>query len=242
MSTYTTSSSAVIECTAISKVYKQGEESVSVLNDVSFTINRGDCVAIVGASGAGKSTLLNLLGGLDNCSSGQVKLLGHDLAVMNQAQLAKLRNEELGFVYQFHHLLSEFDALENTAMPLLIRGLKRKQAFIEATDMLEKVGLKNRLHHRPSELSGGERQRVAIARALVAKPSCVLMDEPTGNLDEQTADKIQNLLVELNQQLAISFVLVTHDMHIARQQNRILQLHDGHLTELDPAMEINAHV
>ena len=224
---------AVISCQSVSKAYQQGKQAVQVLEDISFTINRGDSIAIVGSSGAGKSTLLNLLGGLDNCTEGTVSILGHNLATMKQNQLARLRNEEIGFVYQFHHLLSEFDALENAAMPLLIRGMKRKQAFAEAAVILERVGLDQRFHHRPSELSGGERQRVAIARALVAKPSCVLMDEPTGNLDEHTAQQVQQLLHELNQQLSISFVLVTHDMHIARQQKRILQLHDGRLKEID---------
>lgn len=222
----------VIDCSHVSKSYMQGKQEVCVLNDLSFKIYRGDSIAIVGASGAGKSTLLNLLGGLDSCTRGKVSLLGNDLAVMKQTALAKLRNQEIGFVYQFHHLLSEFNALENAAMPLLIRGMKRKLAFKEAADILERVGLAARLQHRPSELSGGERQRVAIARALVAKPSCVLMDEPTGNLDEQTAEQVQTLLVELNQQFSTSFVLVTHDMHIARQQKRMLQLHEGRLTEV----------
>ena len=223
----------VIQCQGVSKYYLQGKEKVVVLNDISFAITQGESVAIVGASGAGKSTLLNLLGGLDDCSSGTVELIGKNLEDLSQKQMAKMRNEEIGFVYQFHHLLSEFTALENTAMPLLIRGLKRKDAYQQATTMLDKVGLSSRITHRPSQLSGGERQRVAIARALVTKPSCVLMDEPTGNLDEKTAEHIQQLLQSLNSELSISFILVTHDMRIAHQQQRILQLHEGQLTQIE---------
>lgn len=231
--TQPTSSQPVISCQHVSKVYQQGSESITVLDNVCFDIQRGESIAIVGASGAGKSTLLNLLGGLDTCSHGHVEVQGKNLALLNNKQMARTRNLELGFVYQFHHLLSEFDALENAAMPLLIRGLKRAEAFDKASILLQQVGLGQRLKHRPSELSGGERQRVAIARALVAEPSCVLMDEPTGNLDEQTAEHIQRLLLQLNDELATSFILVTHDRTIAKQQQRILQLHDGHLTELD---------
>lgn len=222
----------VIQCESVSKFYRQGSAKVQVLDNISFTIQQGESVAIVGASGAGKSTLLNLLGGLDSCSAGDVNIKGQSLATLSAKQLSKVRNEDIGFVYQFHHLLSEFDARENAAMPLLIRGLSRKQAFAAAEHLLDQVGLGNRFKHRPSELSGGERQRVAIARALVAEPSCVLMDEPTGNLDEKTAEHIQQLLLQLNQRLSTSFILVTHDMHIARQQQRMLQLHEGRVLEL----------
>ncbi|CAA0091676.1 Lipoprotein-releasing system ATP-binding protein LolD [BD1-7 clade bacterium] len=227
-------SQAVIECQNVSKHYRQGNETLHVLKDISFVVEQGDSVAIVGASGAGKSTLLNLLGGLDFCDAGSVSVLNKDLAKISKDKLAELRNREVGFVYQFHHLLTEFSALENAAMPLLIRGEKRKAAYSTARQILERVGLGARANHRPSELSGGERQRVAIARALVGTPSCVLMDEPTGNLDEATADTIQQLLISLNQDLGTSFIVVTHDKTIARQQKRILQLHEGQLQEITP--------
>ncbi len=230
----------VIRCENVSKSYQQGKQQVNVLEDISFHINKGESVAIIGSSGAGKSTLLNLLGGLDDCSEGSVFIADENLQDMSQQQLAQLRNHKIGFVYQFHHLLSEFDALENTAMPLLIRGMPKNQAYILAEKMLQRVGLLERIKHRPSELSGGERQRVAIARALVTEPRCVLMDEPTGNLDEQTAEHIQQLLAQLNQELSISFIIVTHDKRIAEQQHRILQLKEGRLSEMDH--ELNGHV
>jgi lipoprotein-releasing system ATP-binding protein len=226
-------SEIVLHCQELEKTFHQGRLNLTVLKGISFSIYKGESVAIVGSSGSGKSTLLNLLGGLDKATQGYVELLGNRYEKLKEAQLSALRNRELGFVYQFHHLLSEFDALENTAMPLLIRGISSKQAKREAEQILEKVGLKERLYHRPSELSGGERQRVAIARALVAKPSCVLMDEPTGNLDEKTASHIQSLLQELNDELGICFVLVTHDKKIALQQKRILSLHEGLLSEFN---------
>ncbi len=225
-------SQIIIDCQNVSKHYQQGDQTLTVLNDVTFQVEQGESVAIVGASGAGKSTLLNLLGGLDFCDEGAVRLLDSDLSQISKDALARLRNYEIGFVYQFHHLLAEFTALENAAMPLLIRGEKRKAAFDEAAVVLAQVGLAERHQHRPSELSGGERQRVAIARALVGKPSCVLMDEPTGNLDETTAMTIQELLVELNQSLGTSFIVVTHDKQIASRQQRILQLQEGALREL----------
>lgn len=226
-------SEIVLHCHELVKKYHQGRQDLSILKGIGFSINKGESVAIVGASGSGKSTLLNLLGGLDRSTSGYVELLDQRYENLKEPQLAALRNKELGFVYQFHHLLTEFDALENVAMPLLIRGMPAKAAKLQAEKILEKVGLRDRLYHRPSELSGGERQRVAIARALVANPSCVLMDEPTGNLDEKTAVHIQQLLQQLNTDLGICFVLVTHDKQIARQQQRIFSLHDGFLTELD---------
>ena len=223
----------IIRCHQLAKTYQQGKQSLTVLSGIDFSVYKGESVAVIGASGSGKSTLLNLLGGLDQCADGYVELLGSRYDQLKEKQLAELRNRELGFVYQFHHLLTEFDALENTAMPLLIRGMKSKEAKAQATKMLEKVGLSQRLTHRPSELSGGERQRVAIARALVANPSCVLMDEPTGNLDEQTASQIQALIKELNQEFETCFILVTHDMQIAKDQQRIFSLHEGSLTELN---------
>jgi lipoprotein-releasing system ATP-binding protein len=224
-------SDVVLHCHQLIKQYQEGECELTVLKGVDFSIVRGESIAIVGASGSGKSTLLNLLGGLDQPSQGYVELLGHRYETLKEKQLAALRNKELGFVYQFHHLLSEFDALENVAMPLLIRGMPTRQAKAQAAVMLEKVGLRPRLNHRPSQLSGGERQRVAIARALVAHPSCVLMDEPTGNLDEVTATYIQDLLSQLNQELGICFILVTHDKQIAQRQQRIFLLHEGQLKE-----------
>lgn len=224
-------SEIILHCHELEKTYHQGGSSLCILKGINLSIYKGESVAIVGASGSGKSTLLNLLGGLDKATHGYVELLGNRYENLGEVQLSSLRNRELGFVYQFHHLLTEFDAIENAAMPLLIRGMSKKQAKFEAAEILDKVGLSNRLHHRPSELSGGERQRVAIARALVAKPSCVLMDEPTGNLDEKTAAHIQSLLQDLNRELGICFILVTHDKQIALQQQRILSLHDGMLKE-----------
>ncbi|HEY9034960.1 MAG TPA: ATP-binding cassette domain-containing protein [Pseudomonadales bacterium] len=228
-------SEIVLECRHVRKQYQQGSELLTVLDDVSLQIRRGESVAITGTSGAGKSTLLNLLGGLDSCSAGYVALNGRRYDSLSERAMADLRNRELGFVYQFHHLLGEFSARENTAMPLLIRGLDRRRALQQAADMLARVGLQSRLAHRPAELSGGERQRVAIARALVAGPSCVLMDEPTGNLDEATADTVQQLLVALNNELGTSFVIVTHDRKMAAGQQRVLALHDGVLQEPSPA-------
>lgn len=223
--------SIILECRQVRKSYLQGKQEILVLDDINLVIKTGETVAITGSSGAGKSTLLNLLGGLDSCSSGVIRLKGQSYALLNDKQLAQLRNTELGFVYQFHHLLSEFSALENAAMPLLIRGIRQSQAYQQAAAMLEKVGLAARLDHRPAQLSGGERQRVAIARALVGEPACVLMDEPTGNLDEETALAIQQLLKDLNQQLGICLVIVTHDKSIAAVQQRQLSLQGGRLIE-----------
>ena len=222
---------AVIQCQQVTKHYLQAKSQVTVLNGISFSINEGDTVSIVGASGAGKSTLLNVMGGLDNCDHGSVSVQGKALDTLSDSALAQWRNKHLGFVYQFHHLLGEFSALENVMMPLLISGKTRKQAAPDALAILSSVGLADRQHHRPHALSGGERQRVAIARSLVNRPACVLMDEPTGNLDEATAEGIQALLRELNQTLSISFVLVTHDKTLAQQQNRCFVLRDGLLSE-----------
>jgi len=223
-------SSPVLQCSALSRVYEDGDRKVAVLQDVNLSLAAGEKIAVIGASGSGKSTLLNLLGGLDNPTSGQVLMVGQDLSRLNEAQLCRLRNKRLGFVYQFHHLLPEFDARENVAMPLLIGGLARASAWDRAAQMLDRVGMSHRLDHRPGQLSGGERQRVAIARALVASPDCVLMDEPTGNLDPHSASQVLELIDELGQESA-AFVVVTHDPAIARQMNRTLELRDGALQE-----------
>jgi len=221
-------SKVVLECMGLSRVYGDGDRLVTVLQDVNLSLCAGEKIAVIGASGSGKSTLLNLLGGLDNPTSGRVLMAGRDLAALSERELCQLRNRRLGFVYQFHHLLPEFDARENVAMPLLIGGLKRAEAWRRAAAMLERVGMSHRLDHRPGQLSGGERQRVAIARALVGSPDCVLMDEPTGNLDPHSASQVLELIDELGQESA-AFVVVTHDPAIARQMNRILELRDGRL-------------
>jgi len=224
-------SNTVLECRALSKVYQDGEHNVTVLQSIDLNLTAGEKIAIAGASGSGKSTLLNLLGGLDAPSSGSVSVAGEDLSRLTERQLCHWRNQRLGFVYQFHHLLPEFDARENVAMPLLIAGVKRAQALVTASDLLTRVGLSHRLQHRPGQLSGGERQRVAIARALVGSPDCVLMDEPTGNLDPHSAEQVLDLIDELGQEQA-SFIIVTHDPEIAGHMNRTLELIDGTLREV----------
>jgi lipoprotein-releasing system ATP-binding protein len=223
-------SEPVLQCRALCRSYEDGDHSVEVLDNVELRLEAGEKIAVVGASGSGKSTLLNLLGGLDNPSSGSVQLGGQDLARLDEAALCHLRNTRLGFVYQFHHLLPEFDARENVAMPLLIGGTGRRQAWARAEEILARVGMDHRLTHRPAQLSGGERQRVAIARALVAAPDCVLMDEPTGNLDPQSAAQVLALIDELGEDRA-SFVVVTHDPAIAAHMHRTLELRDGALWE-----------
>jgi len=219
----------VLSCQNLSKQYNEGAAAVSVLNNLQLTLHAGERIAIVGSSGSGKSTLLNLLGGLDNPTSGSVRLAGQDLAGLCEKKRGLLRNQKLGFVYQFHHLLAEFSALENVCMPLLIGKTPVAKAREQATALLSRVGLGARLLHKPAQLSGGERQRVAIARALVTRPALVLLDEPTGNLDQQTAQGIQQLMQELTQNADTAFLVVTHDLTLAAQMDRVLRLEGGQL-------------
>ncbi|AMW16908.1 lipoprotein-releasing ABC transporter ATP-binding protein LolD [Glaesserella parasuis] len=225
------SSNELLRCENISKFYQEGENATQVLKNVSFSMNAGELVAIVGSSGSGKSTLLHTLGGLDQPSDGEVFIKGQSLQKLSSNALAKLRNQHLGFVYQFHHLMADFSALENVMMPILIGQQNKTEAKDRAEKMLQAVGLAHRITHRPSALSGGERQRVAIARALVNNPALVLADEPTGNLDQKTTESIFELIQRLNQEQQIAFLLVTHDLNLAHKLNRRLIMQDGVLRE-----------
>jgi lipoprotein ABC transporter, ATP-binding protein len=224
-------SNTILACEAVCKNYYDGQLNVQVLDNLTLQVEKGRSIGIVGASGSGKSTLLHILGGLDKPTSGHVSLMGQDLSQLSQKQLSGLRNQYLGFVYQFHHLLPEFSALENVMMPLLIGKRPKEQARERALLMLEKVGLKNRVLHRPGELSGGERQRAAIARALVTDPACLLADEPTGNLDRKNALNILDMMMELKQELGTALVVVTHDDEMAARFDRVLNMTDGALSD-----------
>lgn len=219
--------SVILQAKQLTKYYSQGDLDVEALKGINLAIYQGQRVAIMGASGSGKSTLLHLLAGLEQPSSGSVILDGIDLNKVSEAKLSKLRNQSLGFIYQFHHLLGEFTLLENVAMPLLIGGHSIKQAKKQAQQLLQRVGLDHRVMHKPGELSGGERQRAAVARALINKPKCILADEPTGNLDSKTAEQVYQLMLALNQEMQVSFIIVTHDLQLAKKMDTVLVMEDG---------------
>ncbi|MCU7800191.1 MAG: lipoprotein-releasing ABC transporter ATP-binding protein LolD [gamma proteobacterium symbiont of Lucinoma myriamae] len=226
-------SDIIIDCQNLDQYFDDGNGRVDIFQNINLQISSGERLAIVGASGSGKSTLLYMMGGLDTIKSGKLLIDGHDVSRLNARKLGELRNRTLGFVYQFHHLLPEFTALENVAMPLLIRGDKVSQAREKASYLLEQVGLSKRVKHKPGELSGGERQRAAIARALVTNPKCLLADEPTGNLDNTTAKQVYDLLIKLNEEMNISLVLVTHDEKLAARMDKVLLLSDGSLADIN---------
>lgn len=221
----------IVECEDLEKSFHDGEQKVEVLAGLTLQVKAAEQVAIVGPSGAGKSTLLHVLGGLDKPSGGNVSIDGHSIWRLSEKKRSYLRNQKLGFVYQFHHLLPEFNALENVAMPLILGGLAAKKALEQADEILQEVGLSHRLTHKPAQLSGGERQRTAIARALVTKPKCLLADEPTGNLDRHTAEQVYEIMSRLNREFATSLIIVTHDLSLAAKMDRVLSLEDGKLQE-----------
>jgi lipoprotein-releasing system ATP-binding protein len=223
----------VLACRGLKKQFREGGNVLDVLNGVELDVAAGDRLAIVGASGSGKTTLLQLLGGLDLPTGGEVSVVGRVLSSLGDAERGRLRNRAIGFVYQFHHLLPEFTALENVAMPLFVRGLSAGEAMRQAGELLGRVGLGERLGHRPGQLSGGERQRAAVARALITRPAVVLADEPTGNLDARTGERVFELMLELNRELGTALVVVTHDMRMARRMDRVLELVEGRLSEMD---------
>ena len=232
-----TQSREVLKATGITRSFRDGSRNLEVLRGIDLTVKAGESVAIIGSSGCGKSTLLHLLGGLDRPDGGTIAIAGKNIVGMNERQLARWRNRHISYIFQNHHLLREFSALENVAMPLLLRGSQPPQASAKALLILQKLGLENRLQHRPGQLSGGERQRVAIAQALCGKPGCVLMDEPTGNLDEANSGAIIALIETLNRELQIAFVLVTHDLQLASAAQRTMQLSDGRLQEMPRASD-----
>ncbi|MCM5703209.1 ABC transporter ATP-binding protein [Larsenimonas salina] len=221
----------MLECQGVTRVYNEGPQDLTVLDQLSLSVRAGERVAVVGSSGSGKTTLLNLLGGLDRASEGDIVIAGQSIKGLSEAEIGRFRNRHIGFVYQFHHLLAEFTADENVAMPLIIRGMRRREARAQARTLLARVGMEPRAAHKPGELSGGERQRVAIARALVTDPSLVLMDEPTGNLDQTTAGRILELMDDIARTSQCAFVIVTHDTGLARHQDRVLHLDQGRLVE-----------